>query len=283
MKSVIIKPQNEILKKYVQYFLFFEKTDNRILNYTTFPNNNICLAIYKQNEVNYRNQSDVNNCIITKGSRNFISRIYGFHKTPFRVDINSCLDQICIIFYPSALKVFTAASYKDLISSDTIFNEIFSTNNSYSLEQLFDLNDFEKRAAYLENVLLKNLKDESIPAKLKEALYIIAENSSNINLSIETLTKKLEISDSTLFRLFDNHLGQNPKSYIKTLRFRKALNEILNRRNSFTEIAYLNQYYDQAHFINDFKTFSGHSPKNLTGQISVQQNDLAWIFNKDCP
>ena len=61
MKSIIIKPKNEILKRYVQYFLYFKKTDNTILNYTTFPNNNLCLAIYKQNEINYINHHKTNN------------------------------------------------------------------------------------------------------------------------------------------------------------------------------------------------------------------------------
>lgn len=41
MNSTIIKPKNEILKKYVQYFLFFNKADHNALNYTTFPNKNL--------------------------------------------------------------------------------------------------------------------------------------------------------------------------------------------------------------------------------------------------
>lgn len=53
METIIIKPINEILKKYVQYFLFLRKSDSNLINYTTFPNSNLCLAIYRQNSVNY--------------------------------------------------------------------------------------------------------------------------------------------------------------------------------------------------------------------------------------
>lgn len=45
-------------------------------------------------------------------------------------------------------------------------------------------------------------------------------------------------------------------------------------------MAHNNHYFDQAHFINDFKMFTGYSPTQLSDKISVQQNDLAWIYNK---
>lgn len=274
MQSVIIKPKNEILKKHIQYFLFFNKTDKDFLTYTTFPNNNLCLAIYKENDIHYINQAKNNNCIITKGNKNFTSRFYGFHKMPFSVDINSCLDQICIIFNPSALRAFTNEPYADLMNLDN-FYDVFPTKDTTVLEEIFEEKEFSKKADKLEHLLLKNLKYE-VPDTLKKALYLITKYN-NDSFTVEILAKKLEISTSSLFRLFKNYLGQNPKSYLTTIRFRNALNEIIKNQSSLTSIAHLNQYYDQAHFINDFKSFSGYSPKQLNDRISVQQNDLVWI------
>lgn len=277
MKSVIIKPKNKILKKHIQYFLFFKKTDNDFLDYTTFPNNNLCLAIYKENDINYIHQSKNNNCILTQGNKNFTSRFYGFHKMPFTVNINSCLDQICIIFNSSGLRAFTNESYENLMSSDDFF-DIFSTKDNNILEEIFEENEFSKRADKLEHLLLTNLHYE-VADKLKEALYLISRYNNDI-FTVEKLAKKLEISTSSLFRLFKNYVGQNPKSYLKIIRFRNTLNEILQNQNTLTSIAHFNHYYDQAHFINDFKTFSSHSPKELADKINVQQNELAWIYNK---
>ncbi len=118
-----------------------------------------------------------------------------------------------------------------------------------------------------------------MPNKLKEAFHFISKNN-NENLAIETLAEQLKISDSSLFRLFKNNLGQNPKSYLKTIRFRNILDEIMNEQHSLSEMDYLDQYYDQAHFIKDFKAFTGHSPKKLIDKVSIQQNDLTWIYNK---
>lgn len=242
MKSVIIKPQNEILRQYVEYFLFFRKTDNDFLNYTTFPNNNLCLAIYKENNVSYANKNGENSCIIKQGNTNITSRFYGFHKMPFKVDVSAQLDQVCIIFRPSALRAFTSESFGDLMLSNNV-SDIFPSIDTAALEHVFEANDFSERTEILEHLLLRNLKFE-ISCKLKEALLLVSRHNDG-NLTVEALAKMLGISTPTLFRLFKNHLGQSPKAYLKTI-----------------------------------KLFSGYSPKQLFDKVSVQQNDLAWIYNK---
>lgn len=273
MNSVIIKPKNEILKNYVQYFLFFEKKNHDFLTYTTFPNSNLCLAIYKDNKIAYNNQNNL--CKVSAGNA-FTSRFYGFHRQPFQVNIDSSLNQICIIFQPSALRAFTKESYDELMFSDSVFDDIFSSEKN-NLERIFELNDFSKRAEELEILLLKKLNN-STSDKMKEALNLINQNNM---ISVDELSKNLKISEATLFRLFKNNLGQNPKSYLKTLRFRNVLNDLSQSNHSLTTVAYQNQFYDQAHFIKDFKMFSGFSPKKLADKISVNQKDLTWIYNKD--
>ena len=273
MKSVIITPKNEILKRYVQYFLFFKKEDGYLVNYTTFPNVNFCLALYKENNIFYTNEKN-NLCQISKGN-GIRSRFYGFHKMPFQVNIDSYLDQICIIFQPAAIRAFTKESYQNLMDSEGIFEELFASDK-YLLEKIFEINELDKRAAQLEHLLLKNLQND-ISEKMKETLMLI--NKKNI-FSIDLLSKELKISKATLFRLFKNNLGQNPKSYLKTRRFRNVLNDILKPESSLTDLAYKNHYFDQAHFINDFKTLAGSSPKKLVQKISVDQDNLTWIYNK---
>jgi len=276
MESKIIKPRNEFLKKYVQYFLFFKKSDPGFLSYSTFPNNNLCLAIYKENTIDYTCNSKSNNCIITLGASGFKSRLFGFHRMPFQVDINSALDQICILFEPAALIAFTRESYPDLLATDHVF-DIFIRKCDFFLERLFDEDSLPRRAEKLENLLLENLNIRHSD-KMIEALHLIKTGCEQ-NLTIERLAKKLGMSAPTLFRLFKNNVGMNPKSYMNTHRFRNILNEILRGQHHLTSIAYANLYYDQAHFIKDFKAFSGFSPGQLLNKISIEQNDLAWIYN----
>ncbi|MBK8494627.1 MAG: helix-turn-helix transcriptional regulator [Chitinophagaceae bacterium] len=81
-------------------------------------------------------------------------------------------------------------------------------------------------------------------------------------LSIEEISNKVGYSQKHLIRLFKDHVGLTPKGFLKIIRFQKAIEEITNTQKvNWTGIAYESGYYDQAHFINDFRTFSGFTPQ----------------------
>lgn len=280
MNTSIIVPSHPLLKKYVQYFLFFKRDLKEATSYITFPNNNLCLAIYKSNQVEYEHKEGINECRISYGRSSFTSRLYGFHNNPFRAHVQSPLDQVCILFNPSALRLFTSETYKDLLSTDDVFNSIFPSKQSYFLEMLFDQEDFMQRAGLLEQMLLQHLNKDRLPAKMHEALHLMTTTGKNKPLPIESIAKTLNINESTLYRLFSNHLGQNPKNYLKTIRFRRTLDELMKGQKNLTQVAYSNHYFDQAHFIKDFKTFTGCTPKELNEHVSIKDKSLVWLYNE---
>ncbi|MFI5155522.1 MAG: DUF6597 domain-containing transcriptional factor [Chitinophagales bacterium] len=65
--------------------------------------------------------------------------------------------------------------------------------------------------------------------------------------------KKLE-------RVFLKWVGYGPKSYFRILRFNRALKEMAPASRTLTGIAHGGGYYDQSHFIRDFRQFAGTSP-----------------------
>lgn len=278
MQITIVKPRNEKLKEYIQYFLFMRKDNRNAINYTTFPNSNLCLAIYQENSIHYLKERNANHCLISAGGSALSSKIYGFHTMPFEVDVSCELDQVCILFHPAGLRAFTNIPYAEILSSDRPFDEIFGLANRWKLEHMFELKDATARARILEELLWVHLNN-GISQKFNEVLHHIALISLE-ELNVGLLCKKLLLSESTLSRLFTGHLGQNPQAYFKTLRFRKVLGEVLHKSSSMTSIGYANAYYDQAHFIKDFKSLTGFTPKKILREISVQQNDLTWVYKK---
>lgn len=52
------------------------------------------------------------------------------------------------------------------------------------------------------------------------------------------------------------------KKFASIVRFNKVLDN-LNETKSLTEICYENHFFDQAHFIKDFKQFTGDTPENF--------------------
>lgn len=78
---------------------------------------------------------------------------------------------------------------------------------------------------------------------------------------VEQLMAASGLSERALQRLFHRCVGVAPKAVIRRFRLVEAA-EALERRapESLTELAYALGYYDQAHFIRDFKATVGTTP-----------------------
>lgn len=82
-------------------------------------------------------------------------------------------------------------------------------------------------------------------------------------ISLGKLYGEIGYSQKHFTKLFKIHVGVTPKTYVKIMRFQKAVTEIeINRSVNWSSIAQDAGFYDQAHFINDFKVFSGFTPED---------------------
>ncbi|NQU35372.1 MAG: AraC family transcriptional regulator [Bacteroidetes bacterium] len=80
---------------------------------------------------------------------------------------------------------------------------------------------------------------------------------------IKNLCDTANISNKHLITLFNEKIGLSPTLIQRLNKFIKVIETIQNRKKelSWPQVAYECNYYDQAHLINDFKSFSGVSPK----------------------
>lgn len=109
---------------------------------------------------------------------------------------------------------------------------------------------------YLVTQLFKNgLEDKTVD-------YCIQVIQSTQGLvSVEDLSRRTGISNRQLVRRFNNRIGLPPKEFARIIRFINAVKHLkFNGRNGLTQVALDCGYYDQAHFIRDFKEFSGLTP-----------------------
>jgi AraC-like DNA-binding protein len=78
---------------------------------------------------------------------------------------------------------------------------------------------------------------------------------------LDQLSNDIGYSQKHFIDLFRQHVGVTPKQYLRIMRFQKVICEI--ERDGFVpwnRIPLECGYYDQAHFIHDFKHFSGFTP-----------------------
>jgi AraC-like DNA-binding protein len=85
-------------------------------------------------------------------------------------------------------------------------------------------------------------------------------------VNIRELSTQYFLSQKQFERKFKEHSGFMPKLYARIVRFETALSGY-SRNRSLTEVGYESGYYDQSHFIHDFKKFSGHHPRSYFAAI----------------
>ena len=63
----------------------------------------------------------------------------------------------------------------------------------------------------------------------------------------------------------------------KVIRLQTALKMLLNKKaDKLTTIAYESEYFDQAHFIKDFREFTGINPKEFLGNENMALSTLIY-------
>jgi AraC-like DNA-binding protein len=170
---------------------------------------------------------------------------------------------ISISFKPGGLSPFIPFPVADATATAIPFSSLPGTLFSEMEARVFEETDLAKKVAIIEGILLRQLlKNAGKSNQVSE--FITRLNAINEFPSIAGFLQYYTINRRKLERDFDYHVGVSPKFLQRVLRFRKAMLSFHQSANrNLTALAYDCGYFDQAHFINDFKEFTGLSPKKF--------------------
>lgn len=91
--------------------------------------------------------------------------------------------------------------------------------------------------------------------------------------SFQAFSEHIGYSQKHFIDLFRKQVGVTPKQYLKISRFQKAISEA--EKTSvirWGQLAQESGFYDQAHFIHDFKEFSGFTPNEYLQRKNTELN-----------
>ena len=92
---------------------------------------------------------------------------------------------------------------------------------------------------------------------------------------IEDLADHCHASVRQVQRRFQEVIGTSPKVFARTLRFQQAQRRLMfDPQADLTALAYGCGYFDQAHFIKEFRAFAGKTPSEYAQQMRQMQATL---------
>ena len=146
-------------------------------------------------------------------------------------------------------------------------------NQSISLEHLFNRNKVDEitdrlciakndiqRISIIEQFLLTQLRGSEPDKLVAAAARLIRQNEGNIQIG--QLNHILYSSASVLERRFKHVIGTTPKKFASLVRINKVIEELKANKPPLS-ICYDYNFFDQAHFIKEFKRYTGDTPEDF--------------------
>ena len=168
---------------------------------------------------------------------------------------------ICITFTPSGVPRLLGITLSALTNRIVDLHTLWGPRAGSLSEQLEEASTDEQRISLLNSFFLEACRREN-GQPLQEIHQILDLLTSKPGQgSIEELARTTNHSYKAIYRLFDKHLGLCPKRFIKILRFNKACHTLSTHPGiAWGELVHRCGYYDQSHFIREFRAIMKESP-----------------------
>ena len=170
-------------------------------------------------------------------------------------------------FRPGAFYPFVKSPLSRFTNSSISLSDVFGTD-ALALETMIrSLNDEEKMSNIAEQFLRERLPehDEHVSVVNKIIDFIIADGTI---LKVDDVVNRLGLNKRWLQRLFNHYVGVGPKWVIKRYRLHEAAQKLAEGEvEDWPMLAFDLGYFDQAHFIKDFKAIVGKTPAEYAKHI----------------
>ncbi|PSL50347.1 helix-turn-helix protein [Chitinophaga niastensis] len=181
---------------------------------------------------------------------------------PLAIKSKGKLTMLGIRFYAHAAAYFLKERMEEFNDQISDLTGLLHTSTKTLYEQLMETKELKKKIALIEYFLLNRL---SCPERRFDQINLVGDitrslAANNYSDNVDFIAKKYGISNRYLQKLFLQHTGLTPKSFLRINRFHHSLSFLDNKKESLTSIAYSCGYFDQSHFIKEFKLLSGETP-----------------------
>jgi AraC-like DNA-binding protein len=194
------------------------------------------------------------------------SFVMGFCKKYTEFPLDNSFHYVGIRFFPAMFPALFTVDAKEL---NNRFEKLAWVVNAASLfikNSFSDKDTFQEIKTKLDSYFTSLLARTplAIDIRFENALNIILKNAGVVNIQTDLETG---LSPRQLRRYFEFYVGDTAKTFSQVVRFQnilhaKPLTQSLRENKVFFDLG----YYDQAHFIKEFKNFYGVTPGQAFGR-----------------
>lgn len=252
------------LDPYIESLTFFDEHSSKHRLDRFLPNGSVELII----DLNDTPQSVYDNetfSIIQTCRRGWLS---GIRTKPITIPAGASSSMMIVVFkrgMASSFVNFPMNEVADLIIDADL---IWGTKFLHVRDQIINEIDIDKKFETLENFLLEVCVENS-----RKKLITYSTELLDSAVSVSNVVETIGLSKKHFIGTFKKHVGLTPKAYMKIVRFQKAIKliEQINPDNlDWALFALQMGFYDQSHFINNFKSLSGFTP----GEYSKKKQEI---------
>ncbi len=241
----------DTLKPFIKDFMFIESEngmENKIL-----PDTSMTIAFRYKGMVTYEEQGVKNGLPV--------SAVSGLRKSSRLLCYSQHTATLLIVFKQGGASAFFNEPLYELFGLTVSLDSFISTSKLKEVEeQLAEAKNNLQRVFVIEQFLLSKLKEPKFDFLILNAIQKI--QLANGNIRIKKLITDLHISQDPFEKRFRRLAGTSPKQFSSIVRLRNVI-ENYSQVENLTDAAFTAGYFDQAHFIKDFKTFTGQTPQDF--------------------
>jgi AraC-like DNA-binding protein len=197
--------------------------------------------------------------------------LHGHQNGFYDMELSGELSVFSIVFQPQGLMQFFNFPLSEICNRNISLKDINGQAGRDLEEKMNEATTFQQKVNVVETYLfnlLKNNFDNFEFRRVNRVAELIKQTYGNITIS--QLASEACLSRKQFERIFAEQIGISPKQYLKIIRFQSAIFQKQRNNNlNMTELSYESGYFDQSHFINDFKALSGLTPKQYFAENEI--------------
>jgi AraC-like DNA-binding protein len=247
-------PAPAYLAEYVRFFWILESNEPATFPFIHRATAECCpeFIFYFKGEVKVFTSED-------NAEKTFASGIYAQSRDFRKFAIEKEFGMLGVYLYPQTIPLLFDIPANKLTDYNLDIASVFGNEGSMLEDRVMCAATHPHRIELISDFLRKKLVQ---PQKRSSYLSATIRNaiSTGMTPSVREMASTCNLSIRQIERDFQSLSGFSPRLFSKLTRFRALMENFPAKSNSMADLAYEFNYYDQSHFINDFKRFTGLSP-----------------------